>query len=151
MTSNSRTRGLTAGLASLALLSLTGCAVSGAASGAEDASNGSLGGTSGSSGSNSASYADGTYTVEAGYRAPSGQESIQVTLTIADGSVTDVASSAGSADREAAQFQRRFASAIRDEVLGRDLATLSVSRVAGASLTAHAFDAALDQIRSQAS
>jgi hypothetical protein len=148
MTSNSRIRGLTAGVASLALLSLTGCAVSGAVSGTDPSTGGTAGGTIGST---STSFADGTYTVDAGYRAPSGQESIQVTLTIANGSVTDVTSSAGSTDREAAQFQRRFASAIRTEVVGRDLATLSVSRVAGASLTAHAFDAALDQIRSQAS
>lgn len=134
----SPSRPLGVGLAALGLLTLAGCAVESAVADTP--------GTPAASG-----YADGTYTVEAGYQAPSGMERIEVVLTLADGTVTAVSVSGDAADREAAHYQSRFASAIAAEVVGRDISTLSVSRVAGASLTSDGFNAALDDIRSHAS
>jgi len=44
----------------------------------------------------------------------------------------------------------RLESALKDTVPGQDLASLSPSRIGGASLTTYAFDQVLDTIRSQA-
>ncbi|MEO5920080.1 MAG: hypothetical protein ABIQ01_02945 [Pseudolysinimonas sp.] len=144
MTSRSR-RPLALGFAALGMLSLAGCAVQTAVAGtAGDNSTGApdSAATSG--------YADGTYTVEAGYQAPSGDESIVVELTLVDDTVTAVTVSGDATDHEAREWQGRFASAISGEIVGKDISALSVSRVAGASLTANGFNSALDEIRSQA-
>ena len=131
---------LSAGLASLGLLTLAGCAVQSASAVSP-----------GSDGSATNAYADGTYTVDAGYQAPSGSESITVELTIADDTVTAVTVTGDATDREASHYQRRFASAIPADVVGQDISGVSVSRVAGASLTSNGFNSALDEIRSKAS
>jgi uncharacterized protein with FMN-binding domain len=136
MTARPRTRALSIGIASLGLLALAGCAAesSVAATAAVDG----------------ATYADGTYTAEGSYQAPSGTESVTVELTVADNVVTAVTAIGDATDREAQEYQQRFSSGISAEVVGKDLATLSVSRVAGSSLTSAGFDSALDDIRSQA-
>jgi hypothetical protein len=50
----------------------------------------------------------------------------------------------------AARFQKEFASGIADEVVGQALEGLSVDKVSGSSLTGDGFNAALDQIRTDA-
>jgi lactam utilization protein B len=71
-------------------------------------------------GESDVAYADGSYTADGDYVAPSGQESITVELTI------------------------------EDDVVGKDIDELTVSRVAGSSLTSSGFNAALDDIKRQA-
>ena len=143
---------LALGSAMLALLAVTGCAA-----GSATADTPSSGGATPQNSSAAASpatdtdYADGTYTSEASYQAPSGIESITVQLTVADDTVTAVSATGDAVDHEAREFQSRFASAISSEVVGADLASLSVTRVAGSSLTSNGFNTALDDIRSQAS
>lgn len=140
---------LALGFAALGMLSLAGCAVNSATAGT---SNGTGTNSSNSSSAPAGSvYADGTYTTEASYQAPSGMESITVQLTVADDAVTAVTVTGDATDREAREFQSRFASAISSEVVGADLSTLTVTRVAGSSLTSNGFNAAVDDIRSQAS
>jgi uncharacterized protein with FMN-binding domain len=95
-------------------------------------------------------YADGTYTAEGSYSSPGGQESIEVELTIADGVVTDVTVTPEATSGNAARFQQEFASGIADEVVGKELSDLSVDKVAGSSLTGDGFNAALDEIRADA-
>lgn len=136
---------LALGFAALGLLSLTGCAVGSATAGPSTRTE-----TSSPSAPDSV-FADGTYTSEASYQAPSGIESITVQLTVADDAVTAVTATGNAVDHEAREFQSRFEDAISSEVVGADLSTLSVTRVAGSSLTSNGFNAALDDIRSQAS
>ena len=140
-------RVLATGFASLGLLALAGCAVESATA---DPSTDTSGSTSPSPDSSSSTYADGTYTAEASYQAPSGTETVTVELTIADDTVTAVTVSQDSNDREAREFQERFASGIAAQVVGKDVSSLSVSRVSGSSLTSGGFNAAVEQIRSQA-
>lgn len=135
-------RALSVGFAAIGLVALAGCA-------AEQAS-ATDSGTSTSSDSSSTSYADGTYTADGSYQAPSGTETITVELTISDDVVTAVSVTQNSSDPQAQQFQSQFASGISSAVVGKDLSSLSVSRVSGSSLTSSGFNAALDEIRSQA-
>lgn len=133
-------RGMTAGLAGVGLLTLAGCAVEQAQ--ADD----SVPVTT----TTQAVYVDGTYSAEATYTSPAGVDTISVTLTLVDDVVTDVTATGDAVDRQAVQFQDRFSAAIAAEVVGKDIADLNVSRVAGASLTSTGFNAALEQIRSEA-
>jgi uncharacterized protein with FMN-binding domain len=151
MTTRPHSRILSIGVASFGLLALAGCAAeSSAADPVTSDSSTSDSSTSDSSTTTSTTYADGTYTAEASYQAPSGTESVTVEITVANDVVTAVTTSSDSGDHEAREWQERFASGISAEAVGKDLASLSVSRVAGSSLTSTGFNVALDDIRSQA-
>ncbi|WP_314426206.1 FMN-binding protein [uncultured Microbacterium sp.] len=134
------------------LLVLAGC--SGTAD-AEDTSTGdssSTGSTTdtGSGSSASGEYADGTYTADGSYKTPETVEEISVTLTIADGLVTDVEVTGDPQARESEQYQGQFIDGISDEVVGKSLDEIDVSKVAGSSLTSGGFNKAVDAIKEQA-
>lgn len=134
------------------LLVLAGC--SGTAD-AEDTSTGdssSTGSTTdtGSGSSASGEYADGTYTADGSYQTPETVEEISVTLTIADGLVTDVEVTGDPQARESEQYQGQFIDGISDEVVGKSLDEIDVSKVAGSSLTSGGFNKAVDAIKEQA-
>lgn len=98
----------------------------------------------------SAEYADGTYTADGGYTAPSGPETITVQITLADDVVTDVVVTPHATEGNQALFQGKFASAIAAEVDGKDIDSLAVSRVGGSSLTSGGFNQALESIKAEA-
>jgi len=136
------------------LLVLAGCATTPTdAGGATDSTSGtdSTTGSESSSGADaSSSYADGTYTAEGSYQTPESVETISVTLTLADGVVTDVEVTGDPQARETEQYQGAFIDGISEEVEGKALDDLNVSRVAGSSLTSGGFNAAVDDIKEQA-
>lgn len=114
---------------------------------------------SGSSSSQSAStstdpagttYKDGTYDATGTYTTPESQEEIKVSLTVKDGAVTDANVSFDPKKSESRQWQQRFASGYKQEVVGKPLSSLSLSRVSGSSLTPMGFNDAVDTIRQQA-
>lgn len=98
----------------------------------------------------SAEYADGTYTADGPYVAPSGQESITVEITLADDIVTAVTVTPHATEGEQAIHQGEFVDGIAAEVVGKDIDTLNVSRVGGSSLTSKGFNQALATIKAQA-
>lgn len=106
--------------------------------------------TSPSSDSSTTTYTDGTYTADGSYQTPESVESISVTLTIADGVVTDVEVTGDPQARETEEYQSKFISGISDEVVGVALDDLNVSRVSGSSLTSNGFNAAVESIKEQA-
>jgi hypothetical protein len=96
------------------------------------------------------SYADGDYTADGSYAAPSGTETITVDLTLENGIVMGVTVTPHATGGNEAKFQAQFAGGIAGEVLGKNLDELSVARVAGSSLTSGGFNDALDLIRAEA-
>ncbi|UPL13183.1 FMN-binding protein [Microbacterium galbinum] len=136
------------------LLVLAGCATTPTGTGGTtDSTSGtdSATGSESSSGADaSSSYADGTYTAEGSYQTPESVETISVTLTLADGVVTDVEVTGDPQARETEQYQGAFIDGISEEVEGKALDDLNVSRVAGSSLTSGGFNAAVDDIKEQA-
>lgn len=131
------------GALGLGVLALTGCAANSAG--------GDTGAVDGSGGADtSASYADGTYTATGEYTAPSGKEHVDVELTLEGDTVTAVTVTPTATDRQAAGFQQQFADGIAAEVVGKDIDTLNVSRVAGSSLTSGGFNAAVEAIKAEA-
>jgi uncharacterized protein with FMN-binding domain len=95
-------------------------------------------------------YADGTYTAEGSYATPESVETIVVTVTLQDDIITSVDVSGDPQKRESEEYQSRFIGGIADVVVGQDIDQISVSRVAGSSLTSGGFNQAIDTIKSEA-
>lgn len=96
------------------------------------------------------SYADGTYSASGSYQAPSGTETVDVTVTLKDDVITDVEVVGEATDPQAKQHQGEFISGIAAEVVGKDIDQISVSRVSGSSLTSGGFNAAIETIKAEA-
>ena len=95
-------------------------------------------------------YVDGTYTATGTYQTPETVETVQVTVTLADDVVTDVEVVGDPQARESQQYQSQFIGGIADQVVGKDIDEVSVSRVAGSSLTSGGFMKALAEIKAEA-
>lgn len=98
----------------------------------------------------SGSYADGSYTATGSYISPGGEESIEVTLTLASDAVTDVEVVSLAKHPNSERFQGEFISGIADEVVGVPIDELAVDKVAGSSLTSGGFNEAVDLIKDEA-
>lgn len=123
-------------------LALSSCAASGADAETGDSADTGAGST--------ASYTDGTYTAEGSYVTPESVETISVTVTLESDVITAVEVSGDPQARESQDYQGRFIGGISDAVVGQDIDEISVSRVAGSSLTSGGFNRAIEDIRSQA-
>lgn len=133
------------------LVVLAGCAGTPDAADSSNASTAPTGSSSSSGGGDAAgSYNDGTYTAEGSYQTPETVEQISVTLTLADGVVTDVEVTGDPKAPETEQYQGQFIDGIADEVVGKPIDELNVSRVAGSSLTSGGFNDAVESIKEQA-
>jgi uncharacterized protein with FMN-binding domain len=126
-----------------------GLGIAGALAACAPASTGGNGGGTGG-GTTDESYADGTYTADGSYQAPSGTESITVELTLADDTVTDITVTPHASDPTAKGMQANFASGIADQVVGQDIDQLNVTRVSGSSLTSGGFKIAIAAIKEDA-
>lgn len=131
-------------------LSLAGCGAATTAAETDTAQTDAGTAESGSGSTSAGGYADGTYTAEGSYATPESVETVTVTLTIADDVVTDVEVTGDPQARESEQYQSQFIGGIRDEVVGKSLDDVSVSRVAGSSLTSGGFMQAVDLIKAEA-
>lgn len=98
----------------------------------------------------SKTYKDGTYTETGRYVSPNGAESIEVTVTLTNSIITsaNVVGDATSGDSQV--YQQQFISGYKPLVIGKNINQVSLSRVAGSSLTSNGFNAALDQIKTDA-
>lgn len=97
-----------------------------------------------------AQYKDGTYTQEGSYITPGGQESITVTVTLKNGIVTDSSVQNIANNRDSREYQSLFTNNYKSKVVGKPIGEISLSRVAGSSLTSSGFNDALEQIRNSA-
>ncbi|WP_460797532.1 FMN-binding protein [Microbacterium sp. GXF0217] len=147
--SSARKGAAVAGVAGLLLLA--GCSTATDAGGDADAdSTASESTSSGSTSSASGEYTDGTYTAEGSYQTPETVETISVTLTLADGVVTEVEVTGDPQAPETEQYQGEFIDGIEAEVVGVAIDDLVVDKVAGSSLTSGGFNSAVDDIKEQA-
>ena len=95
-------------------------------------------------------YKDGTYTATGSYLSPGGRESVDLTVVIKDGVITETSLVKKASDSEAEEYQEKFATNYQSQVVGKKINGLSLSRVAGSSLTSNGFNNALTKIRDQA-
>lgn len=100
-------------------------------------------------GQGSPTYADGQFEAEGWYgNLPS---SIGVTVTLADGTITAVKVTPHATDETSLALQKRFAAAVPRLVVGKDIDSVRLDRVAGNSGTPKGFNDALARIKVEAS
>lgn len=100
--------------------------------------------------SGDSTYTNGTYTAEGAYATPESVETIVVTVTLEDDVITAVDVSGDPQKSESAEYQSKFIGGIADVVVGQNIDEISVSRVAGSSLTSGGFNEAIGTIKSEA-
>lgn len=156
MTSTSIRRNIFVGIAGLSIAgAAAGCAPS-AQSGPSQASTtpttsaggSALATTSGSA--QASTYTDGTYSADGNYTSPNGQETVGVELTLSSGSVSAVNITVHPSNPNTRKFQGEFKDGIAAQIVGKKLDELSVSKVAGSSLTSGGFNQAVEAIKAQA-
>lgn len=103
-----------------------------------------------SSSSAGTSFKDGSYSASSTYYVPHGSESIKVTLTVKNNVVTDSKIENSEDDPESAQYQEEFASEYKSDVVGKNLGSVNLSFIAGASDTTEGFNQAVQDIANQA-
>jgi uncharacterized protein with FMN-binding domain len=133
-----QTRSALAALAMISLTTVAGCASSAPTTGTDDAA------------TTSGDYADGTYTEAGDYQAPSGTESVEVTVTLADNVVTDLEVVGEATDAQAKLHQGEFIDGVSDLVVGKNIDEISVDKVGGSSLTSGGFNKAIAAIKADA-
>lgn len=98
----------------------------------------------------SAAVKDGTYSAEGDYVSPAGPSHVVVDLTMTGGKVSEVTVTPEATNGTSKQFQTQFAGGVAAEVVGKSLDEISVSKVAGSSLTSGGFNDAIDKIKAEA-
>lgn len=125
---------------------LAGCS-SAAGSGGTDAAAQAPGGSAGGGGP----YTDGSYTESGSYQSPNGTETVDVTITLKSDIVTAVTVVGHGESRDSQRYQGEFINGIANVVVGKNIDSLKVSKVAGSSLTSGGFNSAVDAIKADAS
>ena len=98
-------------------------------------------------------YADGRYTSSQTYGVVDDlveQDSIDVTLTLTDGVVTDLEVVGHPFAERSKEYMQDFVNEVNAEVVGRSVEDAHVTALAGASKTSEAFNEAVDAIAAQA-
>lgn len=95
-------------------------------------------------------YKDGTYTATGTYTSPGGEDKIDVTLTIKNDVIVAVSAVENTDHPTSKRFQGMFLSGYKQYVVGKNIATLSLTKVSGSSLTPKGFNDALLKIKAQA-
>ncbi|MCL3776693.1 MULTISPECIES: FMN-binding protein [unclassified Actinomyces] len=98
-------------------------------------------------------YADGEYTSTQTYGVLDDlleQDSIDVTVTLADGVVTEVEVVGHPFAERSKDYMQDFVNEVAGEVVGRSVEQAHVTALAGASKTSDAFNEAIDAIAAQA-
>lgn len=88
------------------------------------------------------------YSATVGYDPEGRNESIDVSLTLDNFIITELSSTHSMNDGKSRRYQMEFESAIQPLVIGKDINTLNLSKVAGASFTTDAFMQAIQKIKS---
>ena len=95
-------------------------------------------------------YKDGTYEAIGNYTSPGGAETIDVTLTLKDG-VVESANVVSKATRPTSkQMQASFIGGYKEQVIGKRLDELNLTKVAKSSLAPKGFNDAVAKIKAEA-
>lgn len=95
-------------------------------------------------------FKDGTYTETGTYATPGGQESVVVTVTLAQGVITATSVEGSGGNGNTIEYQGKFIGGYKDLVVGKKIDDVSLSRVSGSSLTSQGFNNAIDAIKKDA-
>lgn len=97
-----------------------------------------------------ASYKDGEYDVVGDYVSPGGPETIDVKVTLKDNVITDATVVSEATRPESIEWQTKFVSGYKEQVIGKNINEINLTKVSGSSLTPKGFNDAIEKIKSEA-
>jgi len=95
-------------------------------------------------------YKDGAYSATGTYSYHSGTEDISVKVTLVNGKVEDVTVTTLAKNPSSKAMQADFAANYKTMVVGKNIDEVKLGKVSGSSLTPIGFNAAIEDIKSQA-
>lgn len=95
-------------------------------------------------------YKDGVYEVDGNYISPGGAEEIGVALTLEDGIIVDSSVEVKATRDISVAMQTDFASHYKEQVIGKNIDDVMLTKVSGSSLTPKGFNDAVGKIKEQA-
>lgn len=95
-------------------------------------------------------YKNGTYTSKGSYNSPGGPEQIDVTLVLKDDVIADVTVKSLATLDASKNWQGKFLSGVKAEVVGKKLSEVTLTKVSGSSLTPKGWNDAIAKIQVQA-
>ncbi len=95
-------------------------------------------------------YKDGTYEVKGNYVSPAGPEEFPISFTIASGVIVDTSMTVNSENPGSVNFQTQFMNGYKDQVIGKNIDEVSITKVSGSSLTPKGFNDAIADLKVQA-
>lgn len=95
-------------------------------------------------------YKNGSYSVAGEYVSPGGPRKINVTLTLEGDVITEATAEATATDATSKRFQGEFVDGFGPMVIGKNIEEVSLTKVAGSSLTPKGFNDALEKIKVEA-
>lgn len=95
-------------------------------------------------------YKDGEYEAVGMYTSPGGEESIDVTLTLVEGVVTEATVESNATRPISKQMQEAFIGGFREQVIGKNIDEINLTKVSTSSLAPKGFNDALEKIKAQA-
>lgn len=98
----------------------------------------------------SSQFQDGEYTAVGNYTSPGGAEQVGVTVVLVDGVITESQVEVKATRPISKTKQEDFAANYQEQVVGRNIEEVELTKVSGSSLTPKGFNDALEQIRLQA-
>ena len=104
----------------------------------------------GNSQNGTTAYKDGKYEAVGEYSYHSGKESIDVTVTLTNGVIEEVDVKALAKSSISKEKQADFIANYKEQVVGKNIDEVNLGKISGSSLTPLGFNAALDDIKSQA-
>ncbi|HRH32873.1 MAG TPA: FMN-binding protein [bacterium] len=95
-------------------------------------------------------YKDGSYSSVGNYMSPGGSETVDLSLTLKDGIITDANFLPNSERPMSLRFQNQFAAGYKELVVGKKISEVNLTKVSGSSLTPKGFNDAVAQIKAKA-
>jgi uncharacterized protein with FMN-binding domain len=95
-------------------------------------------------------FKDGEYDATGHYVSPGGPRDVDVTITLADGVITDAIFLGHATDPNSKRFQGEFRDNFKPLVVGKNIDDVQLTKVAGSSLSPKGFMDALEKIKTEA-
>ena len=95
-------------------------------------------------------YKDGTYSVAGNYVSPGGPRTLNVKITLANGVISAAEVKATATDATSKRFQGEFVDNFKPMVIGKNIDEVTLTKVAGSSLSPKGFNDALSKVKTKA-
>lgn len=95
-------------------------------------------------------YADGTYSAVGSYTSPAQEETVSITLTLANGVIESVEYEPETTNDISMRYQKMFDENFEAMVVGKSLDEVELTKVSGSSLTPKGFNDAIEMIKEDA-